>query len=168
MRYRINSDNYFVEISIPNREYVRVNIAVPQDFYDTLEVASGEERLLDNLSKNKVIESIRLIANESRGNILCATGQKGTVDKVEKYPSNICIYISTAALIAAADGDAEEIAAINAMGENDMYTIEMDFGEAPEELAGNIVMATASECAAALEALEDAIDALDEEENEES
>ena len=139
MRYRIETQNYFVEFD-GNREHIKFHIAkLPGDFCDSLDLATGESYLLNEASKRRVTEAIRLIANETRGNIICSTGQKNIVTRVWKnleLPNTLCIDISIAALITAADGDADDIAAIEAMTLVDMYTIEMDFGEAPSDMAG--------------------------------
>ncbi len=172
MRYRIETQNYFVEFD-GNREHIKFHIAkVPGDFCDSLDLATGESYILNEASKRRVTEAIRLIANETRGNIICSTGQKDIVTRVWKnleLPNTLCIDISMSALITAANGRVSEIAAIDAMSVTDMYTIEMDFGEAPSELGGGgITMMTAAEYAPALSALSDAIDALDEEDEEEN
>lgn len=78
------------------------------------------------------------------------------------------LNFSKSDLITAANGDVKDLAAIDAMSITDMFTIEMDFGEAPSELGGGgITMMTAAEYAPALSALSDAIDALDKEDDEE-
>ena len=159
MRYRIETQNYFVEFD-GNREHIKFHIAkLPGDFCDSLDLARGESYLLNEASKRRVTEAIRLIANETRGNIICSTGQKDVVTRVWKnleLPNTLCIEISIAALITAADGDADDIAAIEAMTIVDMYTIEMDFGEAPSDMAGGgggITMMTDAEYQPALEDL---------------
>ena len=163
MRYRIETQNYFVEFD-GNRENIKFHIAkLPGDFCDSLDLARGESYLLNEASKRRVTEAIRLIANETRGNIICSTGQKDIVTRVWKnleLPNTLCIEISIAALITAADGDADDIAAIEAMTVVDMYTIEMDFGEAPSDIAsgGGITMMTDAEYQPALEDLATKLD----------
>jgi len=163
MRYRIETQNYFVEFD-GNREHIKFHIAkLPGDFCDSLDLATGESYLLNEASKRRVTEAIRLIANETRGNIICSTGQKDIVTRVWKnleLPNTLCIDISIAALITAADGDADDMAAIKAMTVVDMYTIEMDFGESSYDMAGGggITIMTDAEYQPALSDLENMLD----------
>ena len=135
MRYRIKDD--YVD---KGSEYMQITFFAPADFVDSLVLASGSSYELSSASTAAVIEAIRLIANETRGGyVICSTGQKGVVTKAWKnveQENDLRIQISIAALIAAADGDADDLAAIDAMSITDMYTIEMDFGEAPSDMAG--------------------------------
>ena len=132
MRYRIKE--YYVD---KGSEYMQITFFAPADFVDSLNLASGSSYELDSASKTAVIEAIRLIANETRGGyVICSTGQKEVVTKVWKgveYDNDLRLQISIAALIAAAKGDADDIAAINAFQIDDMYTIEMDFGDTPAD-----------------------------------
>lgn len=168
MRYRIKE--YYVE---KTSEYLQVTFIAPAKFVSTLNTVVGSDVLLNDSSKSKVIEAIRLVTNETRGGyVICSTGQKEVVSRVWKnveVENDLRIEFSIDTLIAAANGRASDIAAIEAMTEVDMYTIEMDFGEAPSDIAsgGGITMMTAAEYAPALSALSDAIDALDEEDDEE-
>lgn len=158
MRYRIK--DYYVD---KDSEYFQVTFTAPADFVDSLDLASGSEYELNSASTQKVIEAIRLIADETRGGyIICSTGQKGVVTKAWKnveIENELRIQIPIAALITAADGDADDLAAINAMSFSDMYTIEMDFGEAPSELGGGgITMMTDAEYQPALDDLATKLD----------
>lgn len=131
MRYRIPEYS-----AIVGETTVTISIPVSKDVYDSLTVSEG---VLDAASLNKVIEAIRLIADETRGGyILCSTGQKSVVSSGSK--SYAIIYVVSVTmnksdLIAAANGDEDDLAAIDAMTGADKFTIEMDWGEAPSGLA---------------------------------
>lgn len=126
---------------------MQIGIAVPAEVLAKL-TTDEETGWLDAASLKYVTESIRLIADETRnGYVVMSTGQKGVVRG--GYPINengaLGIEISVEALIAAADGDEDDIAAINAMQNSDQFTIEVDWGESPEQLTGNLVQATTAE-----------------------
>lgn len=150
MRYRIK--NY--EVSVATDE-LYISFRPPQDIFDALTTTSGSSSL-DAKSKRRVLESIRLIANETRGGyIMCSTGSKtytaanifDIVYDVIKYPvlGVIALTFFKSVLIIAADGDEDDIVAINAIQNSDQFTIEVDWGESPEQLTGNLVQATTAE-----------------------
>lgn len=171
MRYRIKE--YGVSI---NSSTLGITIKnVPQDVYDAITTTGGGTGNVTLASLRFIEESIRLITDETRaGYIVCSTGQKGVLSSAVKIVASnvnnwITLNFSKSDLITVANGDVKDLAAIDAMSITDMFTIEMDFGEAPSELVGGgITMMTAAEYAPALSALSDAIDALDEEESVES
>lgn len=132
MRYRVNT--YEIGFgTLPDA--ILITFPVSEEVYFALSAT------MTNALKREVTEAVRLIANETRGGvIIMSTGQKTVVQYVTKntatvsgatvYKVTIRIPIST--LITIADGDEDEIAAINAMTTGDMYTIEMDWGDVSE------------------------------------
>lgn len=142
MRYRIN------DFSV-NRQTSSLNIyvRVPDKIYEALEVQAGTSEIIGSQAQ-AIRNSIRLIANETTGGtILYATGSKmvGSTDpitSIKKMGSGkIKIVLDLVPLIdaATAEGDTEELAALNALAAGsedagDLWTIEMDFGEAPEDM----------------------------------
>lgn len=165
MRYRIKE--YSVAIGATTAQF---GIPVSKEVYDSLTISSGSQ--LDAASVRKVTEAIRLIADETQGGYaLCSTGQKlvnGVTKSSNSTTYTVSITILKSDLTTAADGDADDIAAIAAMTANDQFTIEMDWGEAPSDLGGGgggagIDIMTSAEYAPALSDLADMIDALDDE-----
>lgn len=131
MRYRVNT----YEVTFANNP-PRVAFAFPvsEEVYTSLP-ASGTQLT------RAITEAVRLIANETRGGvILMSTGQKLVVTGTSKSTSvvsgatvyKVQIQVNVGTIIALADGDEDEIAAINAMTPYDMYTIEMDWGDVSE------------------------------------
>ena len=142
MRYRIKQ--FQVTRSGDN---LLIRVKVPAEVYDALQVQSGSAELIGSHAQS-IKNSIRLIADETTGGtILYATGSKvvGTTDpitSITKSSNNaIQIVLSLTSLIAAAtaDGDTEELVALSAIfgGEESighLWTIEMDFGDTPDDL----------------------------------
>lgn len=142
MRYRIN------DFSV-NRQTSSLNIyvRVPDKIYDALEVQAGTSEIIGSQAQ-AIRNSIRLIANETTGGtILYATGSKmvGSTDPITSITKmgtgKIKIVLNLVPLIdaATADGDTEEVAALNALAAGaedagDLWTIEMDFGDTPDDL----------------------------------
>lgn len=166
MRYRVKE--YVINL-LRVDNIIQVGIVAPPAIFDSLTIDVNND-YLDNASKKFVTESVRLITDETRGGyVLMSTGQKGVIENIYKVGTQgLVLNISIPALIAAADGDADDLAAINAMANSDQFTIEMDWGDTPFDGAsggGEISIMTDAEHAPALEDLGDMIDALDEEES---
>ncbi len=169
MRYRIKE--YILN---KNQDAFEFGVRISKSVYDSL-VVDENTGYLNAASLRNVVDSIRLIADETRGGyIVCSTGLKNVVDRAYKFNNVVSnafvlvIVIPKANLIAAADGDENDLAAIDAMVAADQFTIEMDWGESPSDLVGGggeIDIMTDAEHAPALEDLGDMIDALDEEES---
>jgi len=166
MRYRIES-----YIIAKTNVALQIGVLVPAAVFSKL-TTDEETGYLDAASQKYVTESVRLIADETQGGYaVMSTGQKDVVEymyPVQNTNNAIALYIPIASLITAADGDADDLAAINAMANSDQFTIEMDWGDTPFDGAsggGEISIMTDAEYAPALEDLGDMIDALDEEES---
>lgn len=134
MRYRIES-----YIIAKTSSVLQIGILVPAEVFSKL-TTDEETGYLDAASQKYVTESVRLIADETQGGyVVMSTGQKGVVDymyPVQNTNNAIALYIPIASLITAADGDADDLAAINAMANTDQFTIEMDWGDEPTGLSG--------------------------------
>lgn len=139
MRYRLK--DFIVSRSETDMFF---DIRIPHSVYSSLEVLSDSSSLIG--SHAQVIKnSIRLIADETTGGtILYATGSKmiGDTDPItnieKKGDGRLLITFSMVSLIdqARADGDEEELAALNAVfngedGTGHKWTIEVDFGDEP-------------------------------------
>lgn len=132
MRYRVNT----YEIGFGTMpDAILITFPVSEEVYSALSAS------MSNALKREVTEAVRLIVNETRGGvIIMSTGQKGVVQYVTKNTATVSgatvykvmIRIPISTLITLADGDEDEIAAINAMTTGDMYTIEMDWGDVSE------------------------------------
>lgn len=120
------------------------DIRIPHNVYASLEVLFDSSSLIG--SHAQVIKnSIRKIADETTGGtILYASGSKmiGDIDPItnieKKGDDRLLITLSLVPLIeqARADGDEEELAALNAVyngedGTGHMWSIEVDFGDEP-------------------------------------
>jgi hypothetical protein len=139
MRYRVEKPTLWVD-----SDEVRVNFIIPDSIYGLLETEHGSPNLKAD-SRKKVLEAIRLVANETRGgHVLCATGQKvyGPIPseifyKAERHKINgipyVQLFILKSALISAANGDPDDLAAISAATTGDMVTVELDWGDEPPE-----------------------------------
>lgn len=140
MRYRVKT--YIVQV-LSADGLIQVGIVIPPEVYNTLTVDTNTG-YLDSASLKYVTESIRLIADETRGGyVLMSTGQKGVIDSVYKLNGQaIAINIDRSALTTAADGDENDLAAINAISASDQFTIAVDWGTQPEELAKQSTLAT--------------------------
>jgi hypothetical protein len=134
MRYRIKE--YVINL-LRVDNIIQVGIVLPPAIFDSLTIDVDND-YLDNASKKFVTESVRLITDETRGGyVLMSTGQKGVIENIYKVGTQgLVLNISIPALIAAADGDADDLAAINAMANSDQFTIEMDWGDEPSGLSG--------------------------------
>ena len=127
MRYRIKD----YSVVMPGG-YIQISIPEPKGIFDGVPSAT-----MDDANKRKVVEAVRLIADETRGGyVLMSTGQKSTLTFAAKSSGYIHLAFTFAALIAAADGDEDDLAAINAMANTDQFTIEMDWGDVPAGLSG--------------------------------
>ena len=133
MRYRIKE--YEVGLNRLRRQVI-IRFMPPAKVMESLETEEESITLTEG-SRKYVIESIRVIADETQGGyILMSTGQKEVVSEITKSEdTGITIIIGLGALIDAADGDADDIAAINAMSGTDQFTIEVDWGDEPSQLA---------------------------------
>ena len=137
MRYRVKEYTAW-----RSRTQIRLSFEVPQDVYDSLTTSSTYE--LDAASTKYVIESCRLIADETQGGyVLCSTGQKGTIASVQKVSDRIVLIIPFEDLVTAADGDTDDLTAIENISTDsggeyftDQFTIEMDWGDEPSGLSG--------------------------------
>lgn len=166
MRYRIES-----YIIAKTNLALQIGVLVPADVFSKL-TTDEETGYLDAASQKYVTESVRLIADETRGGyVVMSTGQKGVVEymyPVQNTNNAIALYIPIASLITAADGDADDLAAINAMANSDQFTIEMDWGDEPTGLSGGgeIEIMTDDEYEPALEDLDKMLDEVGTEDNE--
>lgn len=149
MRYRIK--RYQAWTGLYNAEvgnYLGFNICnIPDKVFDN--ITNTGTHTIDAASEKYIMESIRLIANETQGGyVVLSTGQKlpylalMATRSTGALGNYISIYIAISTLIAAADGDEDDLAAISAMEQvggtlTDQFTIEMDFGEAPSESSGD-------------------------------
>lgn len=128
MRYRIKE---YKVTAHPVSRAIGLNFSVPAAVLDRLECEEGTTTLTDD-SKRYITESIRLITDETKGGyVLMSTGQKDVLSSITESDGRIGIVFSKSALIEAADGDEDDIAAINAMSTSDQFTIEVDWGEEP-------------------------------------
>lgn len=129
MRYRVKE--YWFGSNKLRRE-VYCHITVSDKVYSTLVQAEEDGDLL-----RTVTEAVRLIADETQGGyVIMSTGQKNTLSDVQlRNDNDVMLTFSTTTLIETADGDEDDIAAINAMSGTDQFTIEMDWGEEPSETA---------------------------------
>ena len=142
--------------------------ALPTEVLNQLEKEEGSN-ILTEASKRYIIESVRLIADETQGGyVLMSSGQKGVVNNITESEGRVGIIINKDTLIAAADGDEDDIAAINAMQITDQFTIEMDWGDEPTGLSGGgeIEIMTDEEYEPALEDLDKMLDEVGTEDNE--
>ena len=132
MRYRIKE----YSASVSSTQLV-LYIPVPESVMADIETGTGG--ILTTTSREYVIESIRLIADETNGGlILASTGQKGVFGNMLKFTdTSIAMVITKSALETAADGDPDDLAAIAAIfgttgTRNDGLTIELDWGDLPD------------------------------------
>lgn len=134
MRYRVKE--YVINL-LRVDNIIQVGIAVPPAIFESLTIDVNNDHL-DNASKKFVTESVRLITDETRGGyVLMSTGQKGVIESIYKIGTQgLVLNISIPALIAAADGDEDDLAAIAAMANSDQFTIEFDWGDVPSGLSG--------------------------------
>ena len=127
--------------------YYGMNILnVPDWVFDQLTFTGVNT--IDAASQKYIMESFRLVANETRGGyVVLSTGQKlpylalMATRSTGALGNYISIYIAISALIEAADGDEDDLAAIAAMEQvggtlTDQFTIEMDWGDEPTGLSG--------------------------------
>ena len=132
MRYRIKE----YSASVSSTQLV-LYIPVPASVMEDIETGTGG--ILTTTSREYVIESIRLIADETNGGlILASTGQKGVFGNMLKFTdTSIAMVITKSALETAADGDPDDLAAIASLfgttgTRNDGLTIEFDWGDLPD------------------------------------
>ena len=134
MRYRIKD----YSVVMPGG-YIQISIPEPKGIFDGVPSAT-----MDDANKRKVMEAVRLIADETKGGyVLMSTGQKSTLTFAAKSSGRIHLAFTFASLIAAADGDEDDLAAIAALQAlpegtaiTDQFTIEMDWGDEPSGLSG--------------------------------
>lgn len=150
MRYRVNSYTATVTQAGTAPDTLTISFGISKSVYDSLPAASSTADL-----KKAITESVRLIADETLGGyILCSTGQKDVVSSATKTSTTsgdtttyaLSIVFAKADLTTAADGDEDDLDAIDnlftsAATITDQLTIEMDFGEAPEEKLGALTAA---------------------------
>lgn len=132
MRYRIKE----YSASVSSTQLV-LYIPVPESVMSDIETGTGG--ILTTTSREYVIESIRLIADETNGGlILASTGQKGVFGNMLKFTdTSIGMVITKSALETAADGDPDDLAAIASLfgttgTRNEGLTIELDWGDLPD------------------------------------
>ena len=142
-RYQAWTGLYSAEVG----NYFGMNILnVPDWVLDQLTFVGSYT--INEASQRYIMESFRLVANETRGGyVVLSTGQKLPYLAITAHRGTgslgnyISIYIAISALIAAADGDEDDLAAIAAMEQvggtlTDQFTIEMDWGDEPTGLSG--------------------------------
>lgn len=165
MRYRI--ETYEVQVS---SDRILLFFNIPASIYSKIKevIVTGSVLTADAL--RYVTESVRLIADDTQGGYaMMSTGQKQVIQSASLWGSSaLALYIPKSALIAAADGDADDIAAINAMQDTDQFTIEMDWGDEPAGLSGGgeIEIMTDDEYDPALEDLDKMLDEVGTEDSE--
>lgn len=134
MRCRV--DKYTANVTSTQLE---IEFEVEQKVYDALPDTTvvGESEPGITL-KTAITEAIRLIADETQGGyVVCSTGQKLVVNTATKSSVevsgettySVAVTFLKSTLITTADGDEDDIAAINSMANTDMFTIAVDWGE---------------------------------------
>jgi hypothetical protein len=133
MRYRI--DTYEVQVS---SDRILLFFNIPATIYSKIQGMIGTGSVLSADALRYVTESVRSIADETQGGyIMMSTGQKQVIQSASLWGSSaLAMLFPKAALITAADGDEDDLAAINAMQNTDQFTIEMDWGDEPSGLSG--------------------------------
>lgn len=140
MRNRVKNYSIF---TLGSADEINIKFEVSSKVYHSLTTVSGSNIELNTSSFNKVVEAIRLIADETRSYNLCMTGQKNVFSKAYRYNEAGVYYVrvvtSRTVLIAAADGDEDDIAAIAAMLHTDQFTVEVDWGDDMDDLKNEIL-----------------------------
>lgn len=148
MRYRVKRYQAWTGLySAEVGNYLGMNfLNVPDWVLDQLTFVGSYT--IDEASQRYIMESFRLVANETRGGyVVLSTGQKLPYLAMTAHRGTgslgnyISIYIAISALVEAADGDEDDLAAIAAMEQvggtlTDQFTIEMDWGDEPTGLSG--------------------------------
>lgn len=130
MRSRVK--NYYVSV---DSNSITIHLPLPSGI--TLQKSNGS---LTSAARRYVMESARLIFDETTGAVLLSSGAKiGTVSTSSQTGYDFKIAISKATLISMAEGDTEDIAAINGVTANDQFTIAFDWGSEPEDLANSLL-----------------------------
>lgn len=138
MRYRI--DTYSVSM---DNNAIFLTVSLPATLCQKLIDMGGSAILTGDVLKY-VNDSVRVIADETRGGyIMMSTGQKQTLYSaaIAGNLKEMIMQFPKAGLIAAANGDADDIAAINAIAATDQFTIEFDWGDVPLDQAKDSTVA---------------------------
>ena len=136
MRYRIT--DYVVNVSSTQLAF---NIDPPAEVMS--KITTGTGGVLTDASRKYVTDSIRLIADEDNGGLtIVSTGQKDMFAEIIKFnDTTIAFSITKATLIAVADGDEDDLDAIDDIfattgSRTSGFTIEFDWGDTPFDGAG--------------------------------
>ena len=136
MRYRIKT--YTAGITSDQLEF-KVEFPIPEKVAELLESHKTETYgTVDAAAQKWLLESIRLIADETQGGyILAGTGFRSNIAGLNWWwhnnPTTVTFYFDFDTLIANANGDPDDLAAIAALSGSDSLTVEMDFGDLPPE-----------------------------------
>lgn len=136
MRYRIKT--YTAGITSDQLEF-KVEFPIPEKVAELLESHKTETYgTVDAAAQKWLLESIRLIADETQGGyVLAGTGFRSNIAGLNWWwhnnPTTVTFYFDFDTLIANANGDPDDLAAIAALSGSDSLTVEMDFGDLPPE-----------------------------------
>ena len=136
MRYRVKT--YTAGITSDQSEF-KVEFPIPEKVAELLESHKTETYgTVDAAAQKWLLESIRLIADETQGGyILAGTGFRSNIAGLNWWwhnnPTTVTFYFDFDTLIANANGDPDDLAAIAALSGSDSLTVEMDFGDLPPE-----------------------------------
>lgn len=136
MRYRIKT--YTAGITSDQLEF-KVEFPIPEKVAELLESHKTETYgTVDAAAQKWLLESIRLIADETQGGyVLAGTGFRSNIAGLNWWwhnnPTTVTFYFDFDTLIANANGDPDDLAAIAALSSSDSLTVEMDFGDLPPE-----------------------------------
>ena len=134
MRYRLNS----YSIGIFDSQNINIKFPIPDKVYYSLTTVSGSNVTLDTASTRRVVEAIRLIADETVSYNLCMTGQKCVFTEASKYDEAGIKYVRVTTnrdlLVEFANGDEDDITAIGNIARTDQFTIEVDWGEGMDDI----------------------------------
>lgn len=136
MRYRVKT--YTAGITADQLEF-KVEFPIPEKVAELLESHKTETYgTVDAAAQKWLLESIRLIADETQGGyILAGTGFRSNIAGLNWWwhnnPTTVTFYFDFDTLIANANGDPDDLAAIAALSGSDSLTVEMDFGDLPPE-----------------------------------
>ena len=136
MRYRVKT--YTAGITSDQLEF-KVEFPIPEKVAELLESHKTETYgTVDAAAQKWLLESIRLIADETQGGyVLAGTGFRSNIAGLNWWwhnnPTTVAFYFDFDTLIANANGDPDDLAAIAALSGSDSLTVEMDFGDLPPE-----------------------------------
>ena len=136
MRYRLKT--YTAGITSDQLEF-KVEFPIPEKVAELLESHKTETYgTVDAAAQKWLLESIRLIADETQGGyVLAGTGFRSNIAGLNWWwhnnPTTVTFYFDFDTLIANANGDPDDLAAIAALSGSDSLTVEMDFGDLPPE-----------------------------------